>query len=459
MPTDIEIAYAALSSKAATYNLLWRYYDGDHPLVYNAERLREVFDRIDARFVQNWCAVVVDAAMDRINLARWQVGKDQAATDLLNTEFARTQLNLDSDDAHLAALVCGEAFVIVWPNEQGEPEAYYNDPRSCYVQYDADNPRQMSWAAKWWVPDDGTLRLTIYHADRLEYWATTKKADQVSNADAFQPAETPTAANPYGQIPVFHLRRERRKTQSELANAMAPQDAVNKLLADMMVAAEFGAFRQRYAIANADLTALKNAPNEIWFLPASDGTGQPTQVGEFAQTDLGVYLTAIDKLATSIAIITRTPKHYFYQQTGDPSGEALIAMEAPLNRKVTRYIERFSATWQRVAAFILQLRGMAVDPADITPIFDRPETVQPRTEAEIRNLGVQAGIPLPILLKREGWSDQEIAELQAEKDAEQERSNSSLAASLVAAQRQFDQNQQAQGQDQEQQQNEVSNNG
>ena len=51
-----------------------------------------------------------------------------------------------------------------------------------------------------------------------------------------------------------------------------------------------------------------------------------------------------------------------------------------------------------------------------------------------------------------------IAELQAEKDAEQERSNSSLAASLVAAQRQFDQNQQQQGQDQEQQ-NEVSNNG
>ena len=49
--------------------------------------------------------------------------------------------------------------------------------------------------------------------------------------------------------------------QSEIAMVMSNQDAINKLLADMMVAAEFGAFRQRYIISQVDPGSLKNAPN------------------------------------------------------------------------------------------------------------------------------------------------------------------------------------------------------
>ncbi|NIS83046.1 MAG: phage portal protein, partial [Anaerolineales bacterium] len=124
------------------------------------------------------------------------------------------------------------------------------------------------------------------------------------------------------------------------------QDAVNKLLADMMVAAEFGAFKQRWIISYSDPGNMRNAPNEIWALPAGDGAGQQTQVGEFGVTELDNFYDAIDRLATAIGIISRTPRHYFYQQGGDPSGEALIAMEAPLNKKITRHIERFTIVWQ-----------------------------------------------------------------------------------------------------------------
>ena len=41
---DVKRAYEALKAKSADYSLLWRYYDGDHPLKYTAERLREVFN-------------------------------------------------------------------------------------------------------------------------------------------------------------------------------------------------------------------------------------------------------------------------------------------------------------------------------------------------------------------------------------------------------------------------------
>ncbi len=442
---DLERAYEALGAKQAHYDLLWRYYDGDHPLRYSAERLRQLFDQLDAKFQENWCSVVVNAPMDRINLARFQVGEDEEATDLLNGEFERTELSLDSDDAHLAALVCGEAFIVVWPSEEGEVEAYYNDPRLCHVQYDAENPRRPVWAAKWWVADDGHLRLTLYYPDRLEYYASKKLARKVRSWKELQPADPPQADNPYGVIPVFHLRRERRKVQGELVDAIPPQDAINKLLNDMMVAAEFGAFRQRYVISNADVTALKNAPNEIWTIPASDGTGEGTQVGEFPQADLNVFLVAIDKLASAIAIITRTPRHYIYAQGGDPSGEALIAMEAPLVKKTERYIERFTVTWRKIGAFILQLRGVTVEPEDIMPIWDSPETVQPKTRAEIRRNSVEVGIPLKTVLRDEGKSEAWIETM--EKDAEEAASKrqDTLAAALVRAQREFDAGGQAEG--------------
>ncbi len=440
MATDLERAYSALAAKQASYNLLWRYYDGDHPLVYSAERLRDIFDRLDARFQQNWCAVVVDATADRINLARWQVAGNEEATDALNGLFQATELNLDSDDAHLAALVCGEAFVIVWPDEAGNVEAYYNDPRLCHIQYEADNPRRAAWAAKWWTDDDGYYRLTLYYRDRLEYYHSTQKAQDVTGANAFEPDDPPSATNAYDIIPVFHLRRERRKVQSELTNAIAPQDAVNKLLSDMMVAAEFGAFRQRWVISNADdIEVLKNAPNEIWTIPAGDGAGQAAQVGEFGQTDLGVYLNAIDKLAAAISIITRTPKHYLYQQGGDPSGEALIAMEAPLVKKCGRYIERFTATWRRIGAFMLQLQGTTVDPNDVEAIFDKPETVQPRTRSEMRQMDVAAGIPLKTVLRAEGWTEGELQQMDKDAAEATRRQADGLAAALMRQQREFDQ--------------------
>jgi hypothetical protein len=440
--TDLERAYRALSGKAAAYDLLWAYYEGAQPLRYSTERLAELFGDIRTRFVQNWCAVVVDAAVDRLNLMRFKVTDNDVATAMLNDQWQSTELALDENDAHLAALVCGEGYVIVWPDSEGVAQGYYHDPRMCHLFYDPANPRAKLYGAKWWENEADEKRyLTLYYPDRLEYYASTGKSENVSSAASFQALTPPSAPNPYGVVPVFHLRRQRRAISSELDNARTPQDAVNKLLADMMVAAEFGAFRQRYIISQVDPGTFRNAPNEVWAIPSGDGTGQAASVGEFSQTDLGVYLAAIDKLATSIGIITRTPKAYFYGQGGDPSGEALIAMEAALNRKCQGYIERFTVVWREVAAFLLTLNGVVVDPMAITPEWQPVETVQPLTESIIRQNSVSAGIPLATELRREGWSTAELEQLDVDKRDEQQAQANSLALAMIDQQRRFDQGQ------------------
>lgn len=432
MTTDLERAVAALKAQVSPYTNYWRYYDGDQPVVYTAKRLEEIFRDLDARFVENWCAVVVDSALERIQLTGLQAGGSAQA--VLDQVWSENNLNLEADDAHQAALVCGESYLIVWPDgdDAASVDVHYNDPRLCHLFYDSENPRRKAFAAKWWVDEETTQRrLTLYYPDRLEYYAAKEREGGELAARLFLPTQEP-AENPYGEVPVFHLRTRRRPT-SEISNVVPLQNGINKLLVDMMVAAEFGAFKQRYVISSAEAQGqLKNAPNEIWDLPAGDGVSQPTSAGEFSSTELSNYFEAIDKLALAVATITRTPKHLLFGQGGVPSGEALIAMEAPLNKKCAAHIKRLSPVWQQVASFVLLLSGQQVPAQDITPVFEKPETTQPLTRAQVRQLDVSAGIPLVTSLRREGWSQGEIDQMEEDRDAEGTR-NVNMGEALLTA--------------------------
>ncbi len=429
--SDLTRAFDALANKQARQAALWGYYDGNQPLAYATKRLRDIFKGLDTHFAENWCAVVVDSLKDRVNLTG-------LALDAL---WDNSELNLGSDDVHEAALIVGEAYLIIWPDAEGVPQAHFNDPRLCHVQYDAENPRIAAWAAKWWEDEDGKRRMTLYYPDHLEYYVSQKKAGEVQSAKGMGPAEDPEAVNPYGQIPVFHFRPQRRVVKGELVNVLPLQDAINKLLSDMMVQAEFGAAPQRYIISNMDENGppLKNAPNEIWNLPAGDGEGQSTSVGQFSATDLDNYLGAIDNLAGAIGTITRTPRHYLFGDAGAvPSGEALIALEAPLNKKAQDRIDAFVPTWQRAAAFALKVLGQTVAPSEIAPLFDKPESIQPRTAAEITQIRVGSGLPLTSALRMEGLSEAELAQVEMERAQEAERQQLSLGQALLASQERFD---------------------
>lgn len=446
--TDVDIAIKALSHKSRRYDQLWQYYDGQQPLIYNNEKLREIFKGLNARFTVNWCAVVVDSILDRLSILSATMPGEKATTEGLADLWAESGLSEDVDAIHEEIAVVGESFVIAWKGEA--VEAYHNDARLVHAEYAPDNPREMRFAAKWHKGDDGRYILTMYYPDRLEYYRQTNPQTADGGAvvaitsKSFEPMpDMPTADNPFGAIPVFHFRSNQRKPMSQIANVLEPQDAINKLMADMMVAAEFGAYKQRWIISSVGVNGskVKNSPNEIWDLPAGMEGEQPTQTGQFEATDLGNYLSAIDKLAMSIGVITRTPKHYFYGQGGDPSGEALIALEAPLNKKCQRMINVLTPTWQRLAAFLLALNGSgdSIAPRSIFINYDKPQTVQPRTQAEIRKINREAGLPLTTILRDEGWDDDDLAELDADLQAESAATANYADAALSAAQRNFDQ--------------------
>jgi hypothetical protein len=441
---DLDRAYQALNGKLAAYNNLWSYYDGDQPLMYSSRRLEDLFkDVLFSTFVENWCAVIIDAANDRISLEEISLG-NTSDTDALRLVWEDNNLDLEAKDVHEAALVIGEAFVIVWEDEAEvkRPDLYYNDPRLVHLFYEPSNPRKKWYGAKWWVGSDEHVFITLYYPDRLEYYKSDKPQGQVSNYKNFKPYSPDgteggeQAENPYGEVPIFHFRLERRAVKGDLVNVVPLQNGVNKLVTDMMVAAEYGAFRQRWIISNADTSELKNAPNEIWDIPAGDGAGQQASVGEFNPTDLNNYIQAVDHLATAAAIISRTPKHYLFAQGGDPSGEALIAMEAPLNKRCNDHIVLFIPVWREIVQFMLKVAGKEdVKRSEIAVSFAKPETIQPKTEAEVRQLGRNSGIPLITLLRDEGKDEAWLDQMAKDKLAEAEANKATLGQALLSSMR------------------------
>lgn len=433
---DLSTVFDAIKAKAPKYDALSGYYSGDQPTVYLTKRMREVFRPLDITFVENWCHVVITACDDRINLAN--VGSVEVSVKKVLAEaWERNQLDNEASDIHTDAQVLGECYAIAWPGEDMKAEVFYNDPRMVHVVYSGSNPRKIAYAGKLWRGDDGLAKLTMYYPDRLEYYTSSAKYENVSNANAFTPDETAgpegKIPNIYGKVPVFHFRINRRCV-SDLKDVLSLQNGVNKLLADMMVAAEYGAYNQRWVISEGDTEGLKNAPGEVWDLPAGDGTGQPTSVGQFASTDLKNYLDAIDRLSMSIGVITSTPKHYFFGQNGDPSGEALIALESPLNKKAQDRIDRFKPVWKDLALFICQIEGMTADPEKIQIDFLRPETVQPKTQADIIKVMVDSTIPLETALTRAGWSTEEIEAMKKLKEEADAKAEESLANALLKSQ-------------------------
>lgn len=439
--SDLQLAFDTIVKKQKKYKEFYDYYDGDQPLMYLASRLHKIFKGIDAYFAENWCAVVIDTCKERISFRRWEV-QHEALQKVLNNVYELSELAIESDDVAEAMQITGEGYLIAWPDDPKIVDAYYNDPRMCHVFYHADNTRKARFAAKMWATEDGKqTRMTVYYPDQIEYWVAD--GTEVESYQKFVPYtgefDTGVAKNPYGIIPVFHFRRNKRGF-SDLKNIIPLQNGVNKLISDMMVASDYSAFRQRYIISNAEnIGKLSAEPGAVWDVPGGDGIGQETEVGEFEATDLKNYTQSIDRFAGSIGVISRTPKHYFYRQGGDPSGEALIAMESPLNRKAQDIIDRMTPVLKDLALFIARVNGITdVERQDILPVFDRPETIQPLTEAQIIQTEVTSGIPLVTSLRWRGKTQAELDRVAKELEEAEEAKINSLAQALLTQQRNFD---------------------
>lgn len=444
--TDLERALNCFKAKQALYTQYWDFYNGDGKSWYLTERIRELFPLTPSFIQENWAATVIDTYIDRIELQGLLTPDNDDTSEMLSGIYEDLDLALEAHEAHRCALITGEAFIIVWKDENGDIECFYNDSRMAHIEYDPQNPRRRAWAAKWWYEQNNTPRIILYYPDRLEYYQAKKKVNAAFGFDNLKPKDfelTDEQANPFGEIPVYHFVTD-RYLKSDLKDIIPIHRLTNLFVVNMSVAGEFSVLPQKWVIGNYEMEGnekLKSAPGGIWEFPGGDGEGQPTSVGQFAAAQMSNFIDVIDHCLSSLSTIAKIPKHIFFRSGGDPSGEALIAMEAPLVKRINNRISRFKRPWKQIGAFILKLQGNeGITAKDVTASYANPATVQPRTKAEIRQININSGIPLKVELEKEGWSAAEIEKVEEAQSQERIQKAADLAAAVELNRQRFDSN-------------------
>jgi hypothetical protein len=401
---------AARWSRVAIYD---RYYEGEQSLMFASDKFRSTFGRRIAHLRDNWCPLVVDAVEERMTVQGFRFGDDPAADKDAWEIWQANDLDSYSQVAHTESLIAGESYALVAPG----PVITIEHASQMIVACSKSNRRIRLAALKQWVDDSGYVNATLYLPDEIYKWRSDTKNPQTTRWVVREvPGETWPILNPAGVVPVVPLSNRARLLgggRSELHDVLPLQDAANKLLADMLVAAEYAAFRQRWVVGlDIETDAATNQPKAP-FNAAVDRVWQAedpnARFGEFSESQLSNYVVGIEKVIQHIATITRTPPHYFYLGGNFPSGESIKSAEVGLVAKAKRKMRHFGEAWEDALRVAFRMTG---DPRAFAvtaeTIWADPEY---RTEGEhIDALLKQKALEVPkeVLWEKAGYSPQEI---------------------------------------------------
>lgn len=405
------------------------YYEGRHPLIFITAKWRETFANMLASLNDNWMALVVDAVEERLHIDGFRVGDDPAGDKDSWKIWQRNCLDADSELAHTVALYAGTCPVMVWADTDGKAEITIEHPGQTTVAYVSGSRRRRAAAVKAWRDEwTGAMFANVYLPDGIWKFQSNDTQTEVStihgggqlvSREARWEPRGEVLDNPLGVVPIVELTNRPRLLgcgRSEIDQVISTQDQINKLICDMMIAAEFGAFRQRWATGvempvdpdtGEELEPFKAAIDRLWHAPAPDA-----RFGEFSQTDLGIYVKAIESRVQSLASRTRTPPHYLLGQSGSfPSGESIKSTETGLVAKSRSKMRHFGESWEEIMRLSFAVEGdsaKAGEEASET-IWADPES---RTESEhidalVKKLALK--VPLQQLWEDAGYSQTQIA--------------------------------------------------
>lgn len=426
MPTPaswLELLERRLDPQVEAVQTYSDYYDGRHKLRFVTAKWWEAFGAMfGSGIADNWCQIVVDAAVERLVVEGFRFGGQDADTDAWAI-WQANNLDADAKMAHREAVKTGRAYALVAPpqSDGDAPLITVEHPAQMTVMHAAGNRRERVAALKRWVDDDGFVYATVYLPTEIIKWQSVETVDKMRSPmiQWRRRPGNPGGANPFRVVPVVPIYNRPSMLgggQSDLDPAIPLQDAIDKTLADMLVASEFGAFPQRV------LTGIE--------IPKDPATGRPARgyeleasmsrlwtfgnenvkATEFSAADLSNYVSPLEMMIHHLAAQTRTPPHYLLGSMINASGDALKAAEAGLVSKVRDKQVDFSDSWEEVMRLAFSITGKAdrARATDAETIWADPER---RTDAEITDAAVKKmalGVPLEVLWEDLGYTPQQI---------------------------------------------------
>lgn len=431
---------AALEARRPGLEHYMAYFDGHHPLAFATAKFRQTFGNLFKEFADNWCPLVVHAAAERMTVQGFRFGTEDKADDDAWGLWRENYLDEDSGIAHVDLCKLGEAYAIVAPDAERGARITVEHGLQVITEEAAGDRRTRAYALKKWLDETGHLYATLYTPLAVWKYQSEKTVDEITDEVQWVEREGVEFMAPHrlGVVPVIPLRNNPDLLNggtSDLDAVIDVQNGVNKLVADMLIASEYAAFRQRWATGIELPTGEDGQPldeerflsfiGRVWAVEDVDA-----KFGEFGVTDLGNYVKAVEMLIQHLAARTRTPPHYLLGQSGAfPSGESLKSTETGLVAKVKDKHKHVGGGW----AETMHLALKAADKGDKgrgTTLWTDPES---RTLGEVVDAALKMadlGVPRVALWERIGATPEQI--IRWEKLYQEEQA-ALMAATLAGA--------------------------
>lgn len=404
-------------------------YEGRTAIHYMQPEIeRELGERL-SQVVLAWPQLVVDAVEERLDIEGFRLPQADSGDDDLWRVWQANDLDDESSQAHVDALALSRAYVCVGAgDDQATPIVTLESAKEVHAVTD-QRTRKVVGALRRWYQDPWDLArqrsdyATLYLPDRTVYYEDGKEIDRDEHG--------------LGEVPVYPLvnrsRLADRAGKSELTPILPLAHAANKILTDMMVAAEFVAIPLRgiFGIGPDDfkdqdgraLSPLQVIMGKMLAIPGV--TPADAKEFQFPSADLANFERVVRLLASLVGSLGGLTPSMVGLTTDNPaSADAIRAAEARLVKRAERRQKVFGSGWEKAMRMVRRLQAGDWDPEMLrlesawrdasTPTVAQKADAVTKTHAEGIITTRQARLDL-------GYTDAQIGRMEAEEREQGDR--------------------------------------
>jgi hypothetical protein len=418
----------ALTRSQRELERLDAYYEGIHRL----EQLGLAVPPELGRFVTtvNWPRITVDSIEQRCDVEGFRLVGQEAADDELWGIWQASDLDEESQQAHLDALIFGRSYVCVGTRSLDEPDPdmpliTVESPHEMTHEVDPRTRRVTAALRRTKVSVPATVEHATLYLPNETVWLQRVGASR----DGW--AEVDRDEHNIGRplvVPLLNRSRLRhRQGSSEMADVLSLTDAACRALTNAQVATEVLAIPQRYILGASPtdfvdqhgkpLTAWETYFGSVWALQSGQA-----RVGQFEAADLGNFEKIVNHYANLVSGVSGLPTRFYGQYTTNPPSEgSIVADETRLIMNAYRKHRAWGGTWEQVNRLVRRVLDGDWNPdlARMETLWRDPETPTRAQQADAITKLVGARIlPIEAAWEELGYSATRRKQLKAMRTAE-----------------------------------------